>query len=109
MRRLPGLIPLPDEPGVAKLFRLPGARGRVGFINPVSAHFCACCNRLRLTADGRLKPCLHSAEELPLKGLDFDKMRAAMQRAILDKPRQHGILSASSPSDAQRNMNVIGG
>ncbi|MBR3060741.1 MAG: GTP 3',8-cyclase MoaA, partial [Oscillospiraceae bacterium] len=59
LRRLPELEPLAEDGGAARLYRLPGAQGNVGLISPVSAHLCGSCNRLRLTADGKLKPCLH--------------------------------------------------
>ena len=51
-----------------KLYRLPGALGNIGLISPVNAHFCGDCNRIRLTADGKVKPCLHSNVEYALKG-----------------------------------------
>ena len=105
---LPEAVP-EGEDGVARLYRLPGAMGRIGLISPLSQHFCAACNRVRLTADGKLKPCLHSAEEISIKGLSEDAMLAEMRRAILSKPACHGSLSASSRSLAARNMNQIGG
>ena len=95
--------------GVARLYRLPGAQGRIGLIHPLSDRFCAQCNRLRLTADGKLKPCLHSAEEFSVKGLDRDEMRAQFERAILAKPRCHPPLSALERSQTARDMNQIGG
>ena len=107
--RLPDLSPLPADGGVAKLYRLPGARGNVGLISPVSAHFCADCNRIRLTADGKLKPCLHSSDEISLKGLDYDGMVEMLRSAILSKPKWHGELSYTERSHAARNMNQIGG
>ena len=107
--RLPDLSPLPADGGVAKLYRLPGARGNVGLISPVSAHFCADCNRIRLTADGKLKPCLHSSDEISLKGLDYDGMVGTLRSAILSKPKWHGELSYTERSHAARNMNQIGG
>ena len=63
LEKLPQAVPVPKDGGVAKLYRLPGAKGNIGLISPISAHFCSECNRLRLTADGKLKPCLHSADE----------------------------------------------
>ena len=54
--KLPELEPVASDGGVAKLYRLPGAQGNIGLISPVNAHFCAECNRLRLTADGKIKP-----------------------------------------------------
>jgi len=107
--KLPELVPVDPDGGVAKLYRLPGALGSIGLISPVSAHFCAACNRIRLTADGRLKPCLHSGDEYSLKGLDYDGMVAELQRAILCKPSWHGVLNAENRSRAGRNMNQIGG
>ncbi len=72
-RRLVGLGPL--EPvttsataGPARTFRIPGFKGELGFISSVSDHHCPTCNRLRLTAAGRLRPCLFAASELDLKG-----------------------------------------
>lgn len=76
---------------------------------PVSAHFCGECNRIRLTADGKVKPCLHSNAEYPLKGLDFDGMKAQLEAAIFGKPQWHGDLDVAHKSGAGRNMNQIGG
>jgi cyclic pyranopterin phosphate synthase len=109
LRRLPELMPLPGEGGAAKLYRLPGAKGNVGLISPVSAHFCSGCNRLRLTADGKLKPCLHSSAEYPIKGLDKAGMTAVMEEAILGKPEWHGLLDYANRSQSARSMNRIGG
>lgn len=106
---LPELIPLSEDGGAAKLYRLPGAKGNVGLISPVSAHFCGDCNRLRLTADGKLKPCLHSPAELPIKGLSREEMVQKMKEAILGKPEWHGVLSYENRSGSQRSMNRIGG
>ena len=107
--KLPELQPEPQDRGVARLFRLPGAMGRIGLISPVSSHFCASCNRIRLTADGKIKPCLHSGQEFSLKGLDHEGMLQQLRAAILAKPACHQELSAQSPSHAGRNMNQIGG
>ena len=106
---LPELTPAEQDDGVAKLYRLPDARGNIGLISAVSSHFCAACNRIRLTADGKLKPCLHSAQEYSIKGLDLDGMRREMERAILTKPACHAPLSADQRSTAGRNMHQIGG
>lgn len=106
---LPDLEEAEQDGGVARLYRLPGAQGSIGIISAVSSHFCASCNRIRLTADGRLKPCLHSGQEYPIKGLDREGMRREMARVILAKPACHGPLSAARRSGAGRNMNQIGG
>ena len=109
LEALPEAEPVPRDGGVAKRYRLPGAKGNIGLISPVSAHFCGDCNRIRLTADGKVKPCLHSGVEYPLKGLDFGGMRAQLETAILGKPQWHGNLDAVHKSGAGRNMNQIGG
>lgn len=95
--------------GVAAMYRLPGAQGRVGLINPLSNHFCGECNRLRLTADGKLKPCLHSSQELSIKGMTRQEMAEQMKRAIAAKPERHVPLSCRELSEAGRSMNQIGG
>lgn len=107
--KLPELQPEPQDKGVARLYRLPGAMGRIGLISPVSSHFCAACNRIRLTADGKIKPCLHSGQEFSVKGLDHEGMLEQLRAAILAKPACHQELSAQSLSHAGRNMNQIGG
>jgi len=109
LRRLPELQPLASDGGAARLYRLPSAKGRIGLISPISAHFCGSCNRLRLTADGKLKPCLHSAAEFSVKGLDQEGMAVVIRRAIMDKPEWHGALDFSNLSRARRSMNRIGG
>ena len=105
---LPQAVPQ-EHDGVARLYRLPGAQGSIGLISPVSNHFCGECNRLRLTADGHVKPCLHSGDELCLKGMDFEGMAEVFKQACLLKPRQHEKLSATERSHSARAMNRIGG
>ena len=107
--KLPELSPVDPDGGVAKLYKLPDAKGSIGLISPISAHFCAACNRIRLTADGKIKPCLHSGDEYSLKGLAYEDMVRQLRSAILSKPSWHGALDAESRSRAGRNMNQIGG
>ena len=109
LEKLPQAEPVTQDGGVAKLYRLPGAKGNIGLISPVSAHFCGECNRLRLTADGKLKPCLHAPDEYSIKGLDKDGMKTVFEKAIWNKPAWHGDLDALHRSQAGRNMNQIGG
>ncbi len=113
LTRLPELQPLENKTlssgQVARMYRLPGSVGRVGLINPLSHSFCAECNRIRLTADGKLKPCLHSPLEIPIKGLDYDQMKKAFAEAITAKPQEHPLMDAEHRSCAGRNMNEIGG
>ena len=95
--------------GPASYFRVPGARGTVGFIAGVSDHFCARCNRLRLTADGRLKTCLFSAPEReldvrPLIGRP-DALVVALADAIAGKSFDRGL---ETPFAGAR-MSQIGG
>lgn len=94
--------------GPAEYYRLGNSKGRLGFILPVSMPFCSQCNRLRLTADGHLKSCLLSADEINVKSIlragvpDYNRLDTAIKQAILNKPQRHA---------AQRNnvMSRIGG
>lgn len=106
LERLPPLEPLPAR-GVARRYRLPGAAGTIGLIAPLSRAFCKDCRRVRITADGHFKPCLHSREELPLAPLHGAALEAAVRQGIWEKPRTHHL--AERPSDTPRNMNQIGG
>ena len=106
LERLPELEQI-ESCGVARRYRLPGAKGTVGLISPVSHDFCADCRRIRVTADGKLKGCLHSAEELPLRGLHGPELEAAIRRGIAQKPQRHHL--AERKSDTPRNMFEIGG
>lgn len=106
---LPELKPVDSADGVARMYQLRGALGNVGLISAVSSHFCASCNRIRLTADGNLKPCLHSNQEFTIKGLDYDGMRREIERTIVAKPACHAPLSSTERSSAGRSMNRIGG
>ena len=109
LETLRGEITLEKTDGVAQLYRMEGARGSIGLIRPVSKMFCATCNRLRLTADGRIKPCLHDGYEIPIKGMDREEMRKAFETAAAFKPEKHGELSCACISRAGRSMNEIGG
>ena len=109
LEALPQLVPAGEDGGVAQLYRLPGGQGNIGLISPVSHRFCAKCNRIRLTADGKVKTCLHAAAEYDIKGLDAAGMADQLRRAILEKPACHHGLSPEQPSGAGRHMNAIGG
>lgn len=106
LERFPSLEPI-ESRGVARRYRLPGARGTVGLISPLSCGFCAQCRRIRITADGMLKGCLHSRAEIPLRGLHGRELEQAIQRGIVQKPREHHLAERSS--DTPRSMNQIGG
>lgn len=109
--RLPGLIPLDRQEGVAELYRYPEAKGNIGFISPMSKLFCGSCDKIRLTADGKLKPCLHSDEEIDLNEIlntnDDELLKEAIQNAILRKGDKHHLNDGAKPVD--RNMSQIGG
>ena len=109
--RLPQLIPVEKQEGVAEIYRYRGALGRIGFITPISCNFCSQCNKLRLTADGKLKTCLHSEKEIDLKKAlregqpgDLEKV---LTEAIKGKEEKHHLGSGQAP--ISRDMNKIGG
>jgi len=98
--------------GPAKYFRFPQARGTVGFISPLTEHFCFNCNRLRLTADGKLRPCLLSDYEVDLKsplrnGASLDELMELIRQAAAAKPRGHQLAAGVHPES--RAMRQIGG
>lgn len=107
LEKCPALKKVGDE-GVASLYRLPDGRGTVGLITPLSHEFCGACSRIRITADGRLKPCLHSDAEFALRGLSGAELEQAIRRGILDKPARHH-LNAEGVTETHRAMNEIGG
>ena len=93
--------------GVARVYRLPEHKGTIGLICPMSHSFCPSCNKIRVTADGKLKPCLHSDQEIELRGLQDEKLIAAIKNGILQKPESHRFGTAGAST--ARNMNEIGG
>ena len=98
----------PEGHGPAEYWRFEGAVGTVGFISAMSNHFCKQCNRLRLTADGNLRPCLFSDLEYPVRDAlvagDDDAVRAAFEAALAHKPDKH-----TSNDGTERFMSQIGG
>ena len=110
------LAPLQLEPversagsGPARSYQIPGAPGKVGVISPLGDHFCGDCNRLRLTADGNLRPCLLNDIEIPLlddlrSGLSI---QAHLSQAIDSKPESHELAQMHLPT--RRCMQQIGG
>ena len=98
----------PSGWGPASYYEFEGAQGTVGFISPLSRHFCSECNRLRLSADGRLRPCLFSDEEYDVKtalatGREED-VRRVIAQAIGAKPDEH-----HDKVGTERGMSQIGG
>lgn len=110
---LPELEPVNDDGkpigwGPATYYQFPGAKGTVGFISPLSRHFCSQCNRLRLTADGKLRPCLFSDREIDVRAALREGGEAAVYDAFLEalnlKPDDH-----HDKVGTERNMSQIGG
>lgn len=107
------LIPLETDPAdPARLWRIHGAAGTVGFISPVSAPFCAACNRVRLTADGKLRLCLLRNDEVDLRdmmraGADDEALRHQLRAGVWRKPWGHGL--AEGDRNTVRGMSQIGG
>jgi len=96
------------EDGVCRLYHMDGAKGNIGIISPMSHKFCQSCNRIRITADGYVKPCLHSKLEYNIKGLNEEAMERVILSAVRNKPANHNM-SISDMSDSGRYMNTIGG
>ncbi len=98
--------------GPAKYFRFPHASGTVGFITPVSEHFCFECNRLRLTADGKLRPCLMSEDEVDLKtplrsGISLAGVESLIKETVARKPLRHHLAEGYVLKD--RPFSQVGG
>lgn len=118
MAALARVAPLQEEPrtgpaGPARLYRYAGAPGGLGVIPAVSSHFCDQCNRLRVTADGKIRPCLFSGEEIDLlaamrDGASDDELAAIFRQAANVKPDRHHL---EDPNDGTgtRRMGQIGG
>lgn len=98
--------------GPAKYFRLPHAAGTIGFITPVTEHFCYHCNRLRLTADGKLRPCLLNDDEIDLRGplrggASAAELKSLIEEAIARKPQGHRLAEGSTHNG--RPFSQVGG
>lgn len=115
LKPLGALEPVPARrmDGPARIYRFPEAVGSVGFISPISHHFCDRCNRLRLTSEGRLRSCLLSDQETDLKqrlrsGATDEEIRDLIVATILNKPKGHTILPDGGGS-CHGQMSRIGG
>jgi cyclic pyranopterin phosphate synthase len=107
---LPCAPPLGNGP--ASYYQLPGAKGTIGFITPVSEHFCFKCNRLRLSADGKLLPCLLADEEVDLRPVlrrdaSSEEIRNLILQAVASKPQGHRVTQGIVPQ--KRSMTQVGG
>jgi len=97
--------------GAARYFRLPSAKGTLGFISPMSEPFCEECNRLRLSSTGLLLPCLFSSEGVDIKtpirqGASPEDLKSLITAAISAKPKKHQL---NSHNTVDKNMSSIGG
>lgn len=116
LRAMDRLIPVNSSHsnGPAEHFQFPEALGKIGMISPVSHHFCATCNRLRITADGRLRTCLFAAEEIDLKeplrrGASDLELTRILRDAISKKPEKHDLDRGITRKCISRPMSAIGG
>jgi cyclic pyranopterin phosphate synthase len=105
---------LPREPSAtARVFRFRDGNGQIGFINPVSEPFCSDCNRVRLTADGKLRTCLFSVNETDLReplrtGATDDEIAAVIRDAVWRKELKHRV-GEKGFRQPPRTMSAIGG
>jgi len=100
--------------GPARHFRWPDARGMIGIISPISHHFCPSCNRLRLTADGKLRNCLFSDKEVDIKsplrsGATNFELSEILRDSIDNKPEKHRLQAEVFRKCQSRPMIAIGG
>ncbi|NBI05968.1 GTP 3',8-cyclase MoaA [Senegalia massiliensis] len=97
-----------DLSSPAVYYKLPGGKGRVGIINPISCKFCEYCNRIRLTSQGKLKLCLHSNREIDLKHAirNGESINNIILNSISEKPESHHLEDGKY---ILKNMNQIGG
>jgi len=97
-----------DIASPAKYYKLPNGKGKVGLINPITCKFCDSCNRIRLTADGKVKPCLHSNDEIDLRTplRNGEDVKEIIVNLIKNKPKEHNLEEGKY---IKRNMTAIGG
>lgn len=116
LKELGTLLPVNGQglDGPAKRMAYAGAAGEIGLISPMSEHFCPSCNRLRLTAEGRLRVCLFSDKETDLRtllrqGVDDRELEAVIRAATARKPKEHPLQTHLSSHKCTRQMSKIGG
>jgi len=99
--------------GPARMCKLKGGIGKVGFITPMTWHFCGSCNRLRLTAEGKLRTCLFSETEIDIKkplrkGISTEELIDVFRLAVKEKPQKHDLIN-NRGEVLGRGMYAIGG
>jgi cyclic pyranopterin phosphate synthase len=110
INKIDGISKMEDEIGsTAKLYKLDYAKGRVGIITPLSCSFCNTCNRIRVTSNGKIKPCLHSNEEIDIRFYLNKPMifKEVLKESIYKKPAKHNLLE-NNLSETDRSMYKIG-
>ena len=112
------LEPVEYNHGPAKVYRIRGAQGTIGLIGALSEHaFCGRCNRIRITANGHLRPCLFSGEEIDLltpmrQGISDRELEALIEEGVKMKKLNHGLCAGTSSAAGQgcsTLMNTLGG
>ncbi|GMB00295.1 GTP 3',8-cyclase MoaA [Pelosinus sp. IPA-1] len=105
------MLPEVSNNSPAQVYRFPQSQGSIGFITPVSQHFCSSCNRIRLTPDGNLKPCLLSNQEYSLRdvlraGISDQELLDTIRQVVWNKPMEHELKKGKK---SERGMYRIGG
>lgn len=100
--------------GPSRNYRINGAAGIIGIISPISDHFCGFCNRLRLTANGKIRPCLFSREQIDIKtpmrsGATDETIEKLFCQAVRVKPQRHLLNENSNTASHIKTMSKIGG
>jgi len=111
LKQHPELVPIETSTNsTAQLYKLKEAKGKIGFISPISCKFCGDCNRIRLTSIGTIKPCLHSKEEINIREYlnSEELLTSKLKSAIFNKPQEHH-LEEESVSRSPKMMYQIGG
>lgn len=116
LSRVAELVPAEsnDSNGPAMHYRFSGAPGKIGIISPISHHFCPTCNRLRLTADGKLRTCLFSSDEADVRtalrwGASDESITHLIRTVIARKPERHDLGNSIFRKCISRPMSTIGG
>jgi len=107
LKQLQGAI-LDYSDGVTSYYKFKDNDAKIGLISPLSNKFCESCSRIRLTSDGKIKPCLHSKAEFDLSGLHGKELEDKIKESILAKPKEH-YLNEDGKSRSTRGMSKIGG
>jgi GTP 3',8-cyclase len=105
-------IPSPGSAGPAAVYKIPGALGTIGLITPISNHFCASCNRIRITASGVIKACLFDTGGVSMRphlNRSDDELRDVLLNVLRDKPNRHHLSDSTVTQIVPFAMSQIGG